>query len=93
MTVLRDRAPRGLSGVLAGGLVALAVTVCLVQWWASTSGDPGPGRAAVAGHILAALSAVVLQLIVERSPGRVATVAAWCIVTLAVAVLWFGWWT
>jgi hypothetical protein len=79
--------------VLAGGLVALAVTVCLVQWWASTSGDPGPGRAAVVGHVLAALGAVVLQLVAERCRGRTATLAAWCIVTLAAAVLWFGWWT
>ena len=92
MTVLRDRAPRGLSGVLAGGLVALAVTVCLVQWWASISGDPGPGRAAVVGHMLAALGAVVLQVVAERSSGGVATLAPWCIVTLAAAVLWFGWW-
>jgi hypothetical protein len=93
VTVLRRRTPLGLSGVLAGGLVALAVTVCLVQGWASTSGDPGPGSAEVVGHALAALGAVVLQLVAERSPGRTATLAAWCIVTLAAAVLWFGWWS
>jgi hypothetical protein len=79
--------------MLAGGLVALAVTVCLVQWWASNSGDPGPGRAAVVGHVLAALGAVVLQLVAERFPGRTATLAVSCIVTLAAVVLWFGWWT
>jgi hypothetical protein len=43
--------------------------------------------------VLAALGAVVLQLVAERSPGRTATLAAWCIVTLAAAVLWFGWWS
>ena len=93
MTIRRDRAPRGLSGVLAGGVVALAVTVCLAQWWASTSGDAGPGSAEVVGHVLAALGAVALQLVAERSRGRMAALAAWCIVLLAAAVLWFGWWS
>jgi hypothetical protein len=79
--------------VLAGGLVALAVTVCLAQWWASTSGDAGPGSAEVVGHLLAALGAVVLQVVAERSRGWMATLAAWCIVMLAAAVLWFGWWS
>lgn len=94
MTALRtaDRAARGLSGVLSAGLVALALTVCLAQWLAGSSGDPGPGAAVVAGHVLAALAAVVLQLAAERFRGRIATLAAWSVVVLAAAVLWFGWW-
>jgi hypothetical protein len=92
VTVVRDRVPLGLSGVLAGGLVALAVAVCLAQWWAGSSGDPGPGAPAVVGHVLAALAAVVLQLIAERFAGRLATLAAGSVVVLAAAVLWFGWW-
>ena len=91
MTVLRDRTTLGLSGVLAGGLVALATAVCLAQWLAVGSGDPGPGSVAVVGHVLAALAAVVLQLVAERFPGRLATLAAWSVVVLAAAVLWFGW--
>jgi hypothetical protein len=77
--------------VLAGGLVALAITVCLAQWLAGTSGYPGPGSATVAGHLLAALAAVILQVAAERSHGRLATLAAWSVVVLAAAVLWFGW--
>lgn len=96
MTALRDRAThrvtRGLSGVLTGGLVALAITVCLAQWLASASGYPGPGSAAVAGHVLAALAAVVLQAAADRFRGRVATLADWSVVLLTVVVLWFGWW-
>jgi hypothetical protein len=92
VTVVRDQATPALSGVLAGGLVALAIAVCLAQWLAGSSGDPGPGSRAVVGHVLAALSAVVLQLVAERFPGRVATLAAWSVVVLAAAVLWFGWW-
>ncbi len=94
MTALRpgERAARELSGVLAGGLIALAAAVCVAQWLASTSGHPGPGRATVAGHVVAALAAVALQLASERSRGRSAALASWSVLVLAVGVLWFGWW-
>jgi hypothetical protein len=46
---------------------------------------------AVGGHVLAALAAVVLQLVAERFPSRFAMLAAWSVVVLAAAVLWFGW--
>jgi hypothetical protein len=86
------RALRGLSGVLAGGLVALAIAVCAAQWLASQSGRPGPGMAAVVGHVVAAASAVVLQLAAERSLGRSAALASGSVLVLTVGVLWFGWW-
>jgi hypothetical protein len=91
VTALRDRATLGLSGVLAGGLVALAITVCVAQWLAGASGYPGPGSIVIAGHVLAALAAVILQVTAERFHGRIATLAAWSVVVLAAAVLWFGW--
>lgn len=95
MTALRpdDLATRGLSGVLAGGLVALAVVVCLAQWLAGASGLPGPGCTAVTGHVAAALAAVVLQLAAERFRGWTATLACWAVLLLAAGVLWFGWWS
>jgi hypothetical protein len=86
------RALRELSGVLAGGLVALAIAVCVAQWLASTSGRPGPGMAAVVGHVVAALAAVVLQLAAERVLGRAAALASWSVLVLTAGVLWFGWW-
>lgn len=86
------RVPRGLSGVLAGGLIALGIAVCLAQWLAATSGIPGPGAAAVVGHLVAAVVAIGLQLAAERSHGRTATLASWTVLVLAAAVLWFGWW-
>lgn len=94
MTALRSsgRATRGLSGVLAGGLVALAIVMCLAQWLAGNSGSPGPGAVVVVGHLLAALAAVVLQVAAERSGGRTAVLASWSVLVLAAAVLWFGWW-
>ncbi|MDQ2788167.1 MAG: hypothetical protein M3Y73_00100 [Actinomycetota bacterium] len=89
---LGERVPRGLSGVLAGGLVVLAIAVCLAQWLAGASGQPGPGLAAVAGHGTAAAAAVGLQLAADRCRGRTAALASYSILLLTACVLWFGWW-
>jgi hypothetical protein len=48
--------------------------------------------ATVACHVLAAPSAVALQLVAERAPGRGAALASWAVLVLAAGVLWFGWW-
>jgi hypothetical protein len=94
VTALRlgERVPRGLSGVLAGGLVVLAIAVCVAQWLASTSDRPGPGIAPVAGHVVAAAVAAALQRTADRCRGRSAALASYSIVALTAAVLWFGWW-
>jgi len=86
------RVLRGISGVLAGGLVALAGTVAVAQWLISSSGRPGPGTVAVVGHAMAALAAVLLQVVADRSRGRRAALAAGSVLVLVAGVLWFGWW-
>ena len=86
------RALRGLSGVLAGGLVALAVTVGLAQWLAGSFASPGPGTATVAAHATAALLAVVLQVLADHARGQRAVLAAGAVLALFAGVLWFGWW-
>lgn len=86
------RVVRGLSGMVAGGLVALAIAVCVAQWLSSMSGRPGPGMVTVAGHVAAALAAVGLQLVAERTLGRNAALASWAVLVLAVGILRFGWW-
>ncbi|MGH3813014.1 MAG: hypothetical protein ACRDUV_11225 [Pseudonocardiaceae bacterium] len=94
MTAVRlgERAPRGLSGMLAGGLVGLAIVVCAAQWLAGTSGRPGPGMAEVAGHVVAALVAVVLQVLADRLRGPSAALASGSVLAITAGVLWFGWW-
>jgi hypothetical protein len=94
MTALRlsVRAARGLSGLLAGGLVALAIAVCAAQWLAGVSGRPGPGMAAVVGHVAAALATVALQLMADRFRGTFAALASGSVLVIAAGVLWFGWW-
>jgi hypothetical protein len=90
---LSVRAARGLSGLLAGGLVMLAIVVCVAQWLAGTSGRPGPGMSAVVGHVIGALVAVVLQRVADRSRGLLAALACGSVLVIAVVVLWFGWWS
>jgi hypothetical protein len=89
---LGGRVAHGLSGVLAGGLVVLAIAVCVAQWLAGASGRPGPGLAVVAGHGVAAAVAVALQLAADRCRGRTAALASYTILLLTTCVLWFGWW-
>lgn len=85
------RALRGLSGVLSGGLVALAVTVAVAQWLIGSAAQPGPGGPVVLGHGAAALAAVALQVVADRSRGIRATLTATAVLVLTAAVLWFGW--
>ncbi|HVE96741.1 MAG TPA: hypothetical protein VNA67_07145 [Pseudonocardiaceae bacterium] len=91
VTTGSGRALRALSGVLAGGLVVLAVALCAAQWLAGTSGRPGPGTAAVVGHLVAALATVALQLAADRLRGRIAVLASGSVLVIAAGVLWFGW--
>lgn len=93
MTTGSGRALRALSGVLAGGLVALAVAICTAQWLAGMSGRPGPGTATVIGHVVAALATVVLQLAADRLRGRIAALASGSVLVITAAVLWFGWYS
>ena len=86
------RAARGLSGLLTGGLVGLAIVVCAAQWLAGTSGRPGPGMAEVVGHVVAALAAVALQLVADRLRGPSAALVSGSVLVIAAGVLWFGWW-
>jgi hypothetical protein len=75
---------RDLSGLLVGGLVALAVVLIAGGVYAARAGLPGPGLAVLVGHGVAAVAAVVAQVWVDRRPDPTGTVAA---VALAVAVV------
>lgn len=85
------RTVRGFSGVLAGGLVVLAVAVGVAQWLVGSSGRPGPGTDVVVWHAVAALAAVTFQVIADRVRGLRLLLAAGAVLLLTAAVLWFGW--
>jgi hypothetical protein len=82
---------RGLSGVLAGGLVALTLVLLAGWFYADRLGLPGPDRGVVVGHVVAAVVVVVAQVWVDRRPDRTGTLAAAALAALVVAGLAFAW--
>jgi hypothetical protein len=82
---------RGFSGVLAGGLVALAVVLLVVGIVAQQRALPGPGALTIAGHTVAAVVAVLVQRRADRTPGVAAAWPALGVVTLTVVVLAAQW--
>ncbi|TWF76318.1 hypothetical protein FHX44_112208 [Pseudonocardia hierapolitana] len=82
---------RGVSGVLAGGLVALAVGLLVAGIVAQQRAVPGPGALAIGGHALAAAVAVLVQRRADRTAGAPAAGAALGVVALTVVVLGAQW--
>ena len=83
---------RGVSGALAVGLVLLALAMIGVQVYAGDQDLPGPGLGVVAGHVGAAVAAVVAQVVADRRKGWVVAVCGLLVVLLTAVTLWFFWW-
>ena len=78
---------RGFTGVLAGGLVVLALALGVAWVVATRTGSAGPAPWFLAWHALAAVAAVVLQVRADReSPA-----AALGVLGISVAVLGVLW--
>ncbi|MEJ8278445.1 hypothetical protein [Pseudonocardia spirodelae] len=82
---------RGLAGVLAGGLVVLAIGLVVVQWAAGNGGVPGPGSGAIVAHVGAAVAAVAGQVVADRRRDRTGLLAALGVIVTASLVLGLGW--
>ncbi|WP_219418256.1 hypothetical protein [Pseudonocardia nigra] len=83
---------RGLSGVLAGGLVALALALVVAAFVAGRTGAPGPGTARLVWHVLAAAVAVPAQWYADRRAGVQSAAAAGAVLAISagvLAALWF----
>jgi len=92
MTRARSRSVlRGLSGVLVGGLVALALVLLAGWFYADRTGLPGPGLGVIVGHGVAAVAAVVAQVWVDRRRDRTGTLAAAALAVLVVGGLTLTW--
>jgi hypothetical protein len=93
-TVTRPRSRsvlRGLSGVLVGGLVALALVLLAGWFYADRTGLPGPGLGVIVGHGVAAVAAVIAQVWVDRRRDRTGTLAAAVLAVLVVGGLTLTW--
>ena len=82
---------RGLSGVLVGGLVALALVLLAGWFYADRTGLPGPGLGVIVGHGVAAVAAVIAQVWVDRRRDRTGTLAAAALAVLVVGGLTLTW--
>jgi hypothetical protein len=82
---------RGLSGLLTGGLVALALVLVAGWFYADHAGLPGPGIGMLIGHVAAAAVAVVAQVYVDRRTDRVGSLAAAALAALIVGGLALAW--
>ena len=86
---------RGLSGVMAAGIVILAAVTAVAAWITDRDGAPGPGTGIVLGHMATALLAVVAQVVADRAGNRPvrALLAVLAVFVLAGTTLWVWWWS
>ena len=82
---------RGLSGVLAAGMVALVAGLVVAWAVALQEGSPGPGAATLLVHAVTAAAAVAAQVYADRTPGPRGAVVAVGVIVAVVAVLTLEW--
>jgi hypothetical protein len=82
---------RGLSGLLAGGLVALVLALVGAWFLAEQLGVPGPTVSTIAGHAVAAVAAVLAQHQADRRRDGAAVAAALAVVLITAVVLAVQW--
>jgi hypothetical protein len=82
---------RAVSGVLTGGLVALALALVVAALLADRGSAPGPGTRTVVWHGLAAVVAVAAQRVADRRPDPAGATAAFAVVALTAAVVGALW--
>jgi hypothetical protein len=83
---------RAVSGVLAVGMVLLALANIGVQFYANDRNLPGPGTLSVVAHVVAALLVVAGQIVADRYADWKAPVASLAVFVVTGATLWTFWW-
>ncbi|NMH97163.1 hypothetical protein [Pseudonocardia acidicola] len=82
---------RGTAGVLAGGLVVLALVLFAGWLIATRTGSPGPGGGMLIGHGLGAVAAVAGQVVADRRADRMGVLAALGVIVVSAVVLGAYW--
>lgn len=83
---------RAVSGVLAVGMVLLALGNIGVQFYANSRDLPGPGTLSVVAHVVAALLVVGGQIVADWYADWKAPVASLAVLVVSAATLWTFWW-
>ncbi|MFD8249402.1 hypothetical protein [Nocardia sp. NPDC059691] len=84
---------RGLSGIVAGGVVVGMLVVVGAAVIAQRRGFPGPGAESVAWHVAAAVVALVAQIYSDRHRGSAAFTGSMIVFLAAGLLLWTQWWS
>ncbi|MET9028354.1 hypothetical protein ABZW96_22425 [Nocardia sp. NPDC004168] len=84
---------RGLSGVVAGGVVVGMLVVVGAAVIAQRRGFPGPGAESVAWHVAAAVVALAAQIYSDRHRGSAAFTGSMIVFLAAGLLLWTQWWS
>ncbi|MEU6191857.1 hypothetical protein [Nocardia sp. NPDC047038] len=84
---------RGLSGIVAGGVVVGMLVVVGAAVIAQRRGFPGPGAESVAWHVAAAVVALMAQIYSDRHRGSAAFAGSMIVFLAAGLLLWTQWWS
>ncbi len=84
---------REVAGALAVGLSVLAIVVLVFQVLAWIRDVPGPGASMVGGHLGAAVLAVLVQRVADRTTGWLGGLAALAVVAITGITMWLLWWS
>ncbi|MFD6388983.1 hypothetical protein ACWF9G_26735 [Nocardia sp. NPDC055029] len=83
---------RGLSGIVAGGVVVLLCVVAGAAVIGSRRDFPGPGAESLTWHVLAAIVVVGAQVFADRRRGLATFTGAAVVLVTAGVLLWTQWW-
>ncbi|MFB7876015.1 MULTISPECIES: hypothetical protein [unclassified Nocardia] len=83
---------RGISGVVAGGVVVLLCVVIGAAVMGARRDFPGPGAASLGWHVVAAVVVVGAQLVADRGRGPAALSGSAIVLVTTGVLLWTQWW-
>ncbi|MFE3541947.1 hypothetical protein ACFXK0_03115 [Nocardia sp. NPDC059177] len=84
---------RGISGILAGGVVVLLCVVVVAAMVGARRDFPGPGAESLTWHVVAAVVVVGAQLLADRGRGLAALSGSVIVVITTGVLLWTQWWS
>jgi hypothetical protein len=84
---------REVAGALTVGLSVLAIVVLVFQVLSWVRDVPGPGATMVGGHFGAAVLAVLVQRVADKTAGVLAALAAVAVVAITGVTMWLLWWS
>ncbi|WP_278263250.1 hypothetical protein [Nocardia sp. AG03] len=83
---------RGISGIVAGGVVVLLCVVAGAAVMGARRDFPGPGVESLGWHVVAAVVVVGAQLVADRGRGLAALSGSAIVLVTAGVLLWTQWW-